>query len=352
MAHQRSLHENPFSHYLPIAWNIGDDEPVFSLTRNHGLRCRYQLHNINDPLNQNLEPNDRILISYHVNSRSYALFTVGDFEEVTYAFDEKGMSNLIGDLAERIARRILKRFLQRFDPPMGRIGGLFSKNFDISRCQGFIVAHSDNYVLKIDKYPNMILLKRTGEGKFGYQHVTDFDGLFDFRYTRKRHIVILESKTGKIDIDARQIYERLFIPLSELFPKTSFAYVIFASGDHLIEPRYPEYRILQPIPLQIYQELADQNIPSMFFQFSENDLDFKTMYKHLVTAFHTYHRRQVSFQGKTTISDNNIQIFTAGSKEPYLILEKREDGTYQVAHSPHFQTDEEDSDVVSTSETG
>ncbi|QTD52152.1 hypothetical protein [Sulfidibacter corallicola] len=284
------------------------------------MRTKFKLHHSNDPINQDLPESEKLLISYEVTGRRYGLYSLGDLLCSTYPFDETGIPNMKGDLAERIARRVMKRFLQRFDQNRGRIGGLFDKSFDPKNRENYVVANTKRYVLKIGRYPNMILLKKTGQGKWGYQHVTDLDGLFDFRYLSKRHLIILESKTGKIDVQAESLYETLFVPLRKLFPEAIFSYVVFADRRHLMDIRYPEYRILQDAAVRIYEALAYHGIASFFFEFQENDSDFMQMCRHLINAYRTYHHERVSFQGSVSVTDSHIAIFEPGNRRPYLEL--------------------------------
>ena len=199
--------------------------------------------------------------------RDYDIYTVGDLLSATYPMDEKGVSSIRGDLAERISRRIMKRFLQTYDNGYGKLGGLFSKEFNPKQREGFVVANADDIVLKIGSYFNMIILKKTGAGKWGYQHITDLDGLFDYRYGHQRHMIILESKSGKIDLDVNSLYAQLFVPLKKLFPDTHFTYVLFAEQKHLYIPKFRQYRILQETPSRIHRVLSKHYIPSLFLNF-------------------------------------------------------------------------------------
>ena len=332
---------SPFERFLPIPWEIAPEwEPVFSLTRSHGLKTRFHLQNLGEgPLD---EGNGETLISYEVAGRRYDLYTIDDLNKAAYSFDEVGISNMKGDLAERVARRVMKRFLQRFDSKLGKMGGLFDDSFDPKNRQGFVVANTNHHILKIGSYPNMILLKKTGRGKWGYQHVTDLDGLFDYRYLHSRHLIILESKTGRIDVNAEALYETLFVPLRELFPDALFTYVVFALQEYLLDHRNPDYRILQETPLRIYKALAREGIPSLFFHFNERENDFIDMCRHLVTCYRTYHRQNVSFQGRVRVSDHKVTIFNPGTTTPYLDLERdRKTGLYRIVQSAR-DFDEED----------
>jgi len=331
---------SPFLKFLPVEWEIsGSGDTWYSLTRSHGLKTRVHLHNLSSPFNAERSELDAALITYEVEGRHYDLYSVSDLLNATYSFDEDGFSNMKGDLAERVARRIMKRFLQRFDSHRGRLGGLFNKQFDPKFKENYVVAHKGEYILKIGRYPNMILLRRTGRGDWGYQHVTDLDGLFDYRYLSRRHMIIMESKTGKIDINAEALHETLFVPLRKLFPEATFTYVLIGNKKMLFDDRNPEYRTLQEAPIRIFNALAKNNVPCFFFEFSETDEDFNAMCRHLITSYGTYHHEMVSFQGKVSISDSQIVIFNPGSKTPYIQMERDPlTGQFQVSHAPRFSS--------------
>lgn len=334
-----SIQNSPFYDLLPRAWQLNADEPpVYSVTHSPGLKPRVHYHHLSDPFNAEREGEERALITYELHGRHYDLFNMHDLHTAHYAFDDVGLSNLRGDLAERVARRMMKRFLQRFDKGSGRLGGLFSKAFDPKKREGFVVSHSQDYVLKIGSYPNMILLKKTGTGKWGYQHITDLDGLFDYRYSKtKRVMLLLESKVGKIDVSAGDLYERVFVPLKTLFPDASFTYVLFADRGHLFDKRYPEYRILQDAPTRIYEALRDCGVPSLFFEFAEEPNIFDTMCRHLVNTSRTLKKQSVTIAGTTTVSEDTISIFGPGAREPYMVLEKDRNGSYRVVRGPMYQ---------------
>ena len=93
----------------------------------------------------------------------------------------------------------------------------------------------------------------------------------------KRHIVILESKSGKIDIEPKKLFGKLFKPLRQLFPGAQFTYVLFAEADYLFDKKYRSYRMLGKIPKQIFKELAKHKIPTLFFNFTETESNFGGM---------------------------------------------------------------------------
>ncbi len=335
---RKSFSSSPFFKFLPVRWKIEQDEgPRYSLTKSHGLKTRVHLHNVSSPFNEGRGELESALITYEIEGRHYDIYSMADMVNASYSFDEEGISNMKGDLAERVARRVMKRFLQRFDSHRGRLGGLFNKQFDPKHKENYVVAHCGEFILKIGRYPNMILLRKTGHGDWGYQHVTDLDGLFDYRYMSKRHMIIMESKTGKIDLHPEALYETLFVPLKRLFPEATFTYVLFGNRRTLLDDRNPEYRLLLETPIRLYKALAKHRVPCFFFEFSESDDDFLAMCRHLITSYRTYHHEMVSFQGKVSISDSQIVIFNPGSKTPYIQMEKDpRTGLFRVSHRPGF----------------
>jgi len=235
----------PFYEFQPFEWvpagaeNQTDDSHITSIKRNHGIRGHYFLHNPNDEINENRRYLEKVIIEYKINGISYNLFTIGDFFEVDYAFEEKAEGNIMGDIAERIARRITKYFLKHFSRS-GRSGGVFDRRFNPNERNNFIVSHSDQYILKIQKYPNLVILKKTGSGKYGYENIKELDGLFDYRYNDQRHILVLESKLEKININPDTLIRNLFSPLRQLFSNAVFSYILFSEKNSIFKRKKQE----------------------------------------------------------------------------------------------------------------
>jgi hypothetical protein len=316
----------PFASYLPRPWQFGpDEELVFSLTRSLGLERSVRFHHPGDSLNRNKPESDHVIISYMVNGRRYSLFSFSDFEFLSFAMDDTGKSNLIGLLAERISRRLMKRFLQLYQGGSGKLGGLFDKRFNPKKREGFVVASNGPFVLKIDKYPNMTLLEQTGRGKWGFQPISEIDGLFDYRIGLKRWMMILESKSGKVDVQGEHLLSKVFLPLKTLFPETHFGFVLFAEHDQLFDGKNPSMRMLKRSPKRLFQTLWDENIPSLFFQFQETPQELQEMANHIIGAYQAYQRKIIRFNGQTQITPHEIRFFQKGSKEPYLVLSRGEE---------------------------
>jgi hypothetical protein len=315
-----------FEGFEPVAWNpsgvSGDGESVIhSLRRDHGVRGSYRLHNPNDEINEGRNNLGKVIIEYRIQGISYPLYTVEDLLSAQYAFDSTAWGNIEGDIAERIARRVTKYWLKHASPH-GKTGGIFDKRFNPAERDDFIIANTQQYILKIRKYPNLVILKKTGKGKFGYENIKELDGLFDYRYFRKRTILVLESKLEKLAIDADDLVGNLFEPLATLFPDARFCYVIFTDRNSIYQKRsFERRRQIKQFPLKVYRRLKSAGIATLFFAFGEQRDDFEHMRDHLVTQYRVINKMGVTLRGRTVITDNELMIFDGG-ETPHIKLVK------------------------------
>lgn len=319
---------HPFKDFQPVHWvppglkrNSREKAPIYSTTRDHGIKSSYHLHNPNDEINEDRDYLDKVVIEYKINSISYDLYTIGDFFDVDYSFDDKAEGNIMGDIAERIARRVTKYFLKHFSK-RGRTGGIFDMRFNPEERNNFIVTHSNKYVLKIQKYPNLVILKKSGTGKYGYENVKELDGLFDYRYKKKRHILVLESKLERIKIDGNDLITSLFSPLRQLFAAADFSYILFSERGSIYRKKdMHRLRQLKHQPFTIYNRLKRDNVSILFFTFNENRDDFRRMKDHLITQYRSAVRLDVQLYGKMLLSDKKIVLFDGG-ETPRIKLNK------------------------------
>jgi hypothetical protein len=315
-----------FPDFEPVAWNPDDvdggiDKVIYSLRRDHGIHGTYHLHNPNDEINDNRNNLDKIILEYRIRTISYPLYTVGDLLNSPYPFNVRSEGNITGDIAERIARRITKYWLKHYSPH-GKTGGIFDKRFNLLERDDFIIAHSPDYILKIRKYPNCVILKKTGKGKFGYENIKELDGLFDYRYFLRRHILVLECKLEKTAISIGNLMRNLFGPLQSLFPSTGFSYILFTDRNSIYQKRYlTKRRQIKNFPFKIYERLKNAGIGTLFFCFNETRDDFDRMKEHLITQYRSLHKMGVSLKGKTIITDKEIAMFDEG-ETPHLKLIK------------------------------
>ncbi len=331
----------PFDEFQPVKWKPpgisdgGKEELIYSITRDHGIKGTYRLHNPNDEINERRNYMEKVIVEYCIGDISYDLFTIGDFFEVDYSFNERGEGNITGDVAERISRRITKYFLKHFSK-YGRTGGIFDERFNPSERNDFLVTHTDSYVLKIQNYPNLVILKKPGSGKYGYENIKELDGLFDFRYKRRRHILVLESKVDKINVNSNDLIANLFVPLRELFPGAEFSYVLF-SDKHAIYRKKNIHRLrkLKHQPVKIYKKLKRHGIGVLYFSFNEDRNDFVRITNHLITQARSSVKLDVQLYGRMVLSDKKIVLFDGGETPRIKLIKNQKHGMWQEVKLYH-----------------
>jgi len=295
------------------------------------------LHNPNDEINDGKRYLDKTIIEYRIGHNKYDLFTIGDYFKTPYIFEDRREGNIVGELAERISRRLTKYFLQHFSKH-GHTGGIFDKRFDPQNRDNFIIANTEGYILKIQKYPNLIILKKSGKGKFGYENIKELDGLFDYRYHDTRHIIVLESKVDKVNIVPEELKANLFTPLREIFPRTIFSYVLFSSADAIfVKKTYSRRRRLRQLPVKLYETLAHDKIGTLFFTFNESRADFDRMKNHLITQYRSIAHLGIEFYGKMQISHREIILFTGGETPHMKLVKDKSTGFWREVSMWHKQ---------------
>jgi hypothetical protein len=323
-----------FSSFEPVGWTPvvrgaeddaaagdGDGDSIFSLRRDHGVRGTFRLHNPNDEINDKRGKLDKVVIEYRIEGISYDLYTVRDLLTAGYSFDASGEGNIIGDIAERIARRVTKYWLKH-NSVHGKTGGIFDRRFNPKERDDFIIANTQQYILKIRKYPNLVILEKTGRGKYGYENIKEIDGLFDYRYFRQRTILVLESKLEKLTINCDDLLDNLFAPLATLFPEAHFSYVLFTDRNSIYQKRqFERRRQIKQFPYRVYTRLKAHGIATLFFSFNEPRDDFERMKDHLVTQYRTINKMGVTLSGRTVITDKELMVFDGG-ETPHLKLVK------------------------------
>jgi hypothetical protein len=325
--HDRS---EPFKHYEPTLWEPPgerfSDGNVYSVLREHGVKGSLHPHNLNDSINSDRGFLDKILLEYRIDKQSYPLFTVKDLFVADYGFTEESRGNIMGDIAERIARRVTKFFLKHHSPE-GYTGGIFDKRFNPQKKNGYIITHNGRYLLKVQKYPNLIILKSTPEGEWSYDNIKELDGFFDYRFHGDRHIIVLESKLERLHINSDKLISNLFNPLKELFPESKLHYLLFSNRSSIFHDDNP-YRILRSRPFEIYDLLKQHGVGTLFFSFNEKYREFERATTHLITQYRLISFQTVDINGRITIAKNRIDLYDSGER-PFLSLRReRESGLW------------------------
>lgn len=316
--------EDPFFEFHPFLWipqRNSSDEAIYSIKRNHGIQSSFILHNPNDSINQSRQKYEKMLVEYKINDYSYPIFTISDLVNSPFPYDSQAEGNILGEIAERISRRITKCFLKHWDKN-GKTGGIFEPGFDVRNCRDFIVAHNGDYVLKIKQYPNLLILKRTGKGKYGYENIKEIDGFFDYRFHGKRHILVLESKLERVNVDCEFLVSNLFAPLHVLFPDARFHYILFTDKHSIFTANsYERLRQIKPFPAKIYEKLSIEQIGTLFFTFNETRQEFERIKDFLMLQYRALNNEVLTITGKTILSEKEITIFNGG-ESPHIKLVK------------------------------
>ena len=294
--------------YEPLVVDFLDDKSANVLKRNHGINGNFSLHNLNSELNQKRPALERIIIEYQINGNSYPIYTAQDLLTSNYlSEDNNAVEGLIGELAERLAWRLTKTFLKKSDN--GDLGSMFTDGFHSANRDNYIVASSENHVLKIKKYPNMILLRKTGRGKFGYERKKELDGLFDYRTMGGRILVVMEAKSGEMKLDHAQLTKELFEPLRELFPNTGLAYLLFAPEDTIhVKKKIRGVKKLRSRAINLYEELRKVDVGTIFFKFKETKEDFVKLTNHVVKSYRKLNGMSLTLSCKVFVSKQRIKI--------------------------------------------
>jgi hypothetical protein len=313
----------PFSYYEPTLWEPPgekyDDKKVFSILREHGVKGTLHLHNLNDPINKSKLLLDKVLLEYKINHHSYSIFSVKDLFTADYSFSEEGRGNIMGDIAERISRRVTKYFLKHHSPE-GYTGGIFDKRFNPQNKNGYIITNNSRYILKVQNYPNLIILRNSPDTVWEYENIKELDGFFDYRFHGDRHIIVLESKLERLNINSEKLISNLFEPLKELFPGSKFHYLLFSNKTSIFHDDNP-YRILRSRPFEIHKLLKEHGVGTLFFSFNESHHEFERATTHLITQYRFISHQDVDISGRITMGHNQINLFDSG-EHPFLSLKR------------------------------
>lgn len=326
----------PFNDFSPVVWCPSNrKEHIYSVKRSHGVNGTYKLHNLNDAINDNRPAFEKILLEYCINDCSYPIITVSDMLNSPFPWDRAASGNILGEITERIARRITKYFLKHWSKK-GRTGGIFDSRFDPQNRDDFIVAHTGQYVLKIQRYPNLIILKQTGKGKFGYENIKELDGFFDYRYEGKRHILVLESKLEKVNVNCDDLVSNLFTPLRQIFPEAAFSYILFTDRNSIyVRNTCNTLRQLKALPVRIHEQLKAQNVDTLFFAFNETRDEYEKMKDFLITQYRRIRKLGVTLYGKTIISEKELMVFDGGETPHIKLVKDRQSGLWREVPLRH-----------------
>src|SRR3989338_6075132 len=174
-----------FYRYEPRRWHSGPLE-IYSLPMALGLTLGYKLHNTNDEINDGRNGLEKVLMEYTINDNSFSLFTVNDLFNFSHKLEHANSGNIIGNIAEKISWLVTSYFLEK---NLGALKGVTDK--DAPKEKDYIIANNEEYVLKIQRYPSLVLLKKTGFGKYGYENIKELDSMFDYTVFNRKEIIVM-----------------------------------------------------------------------------------------------------------------------------------------------------------------
>lgn len=328
------MHQQFLREFTPVKRAKSDTFEVF---RDHGLETSIRLHNPRDPINKGLA--NPILVEYIIRRNSqhplqYPVYTLEDLAAVKYPtveVDKKTaqgyFANVVGlQLAERISRRITRYMLQHI--PEGRIEPLFKEDFKTAH--EYVVASTDRYVLKTFKnnYPNMILLEKTGQGKFGYEPIKEIDGFFSYRYFGTQQLIIIESKLDTTAVKPQKLTTKLFGAMHELFPKSHLNYVLFTSKRATFSSHQRESRILKAGAKNLHIELKKHGVRTIFFTFNETTEEMNTVASHVIAQHRYIHDLPIEIHG--TLEKGQLTIYNGGDTPlKQLVRDPNQEGVWK-----------------------
>ena len=140
-----------------------------------------------------------------------------------------------------------------------------------------------------------------------------------------RHILVLESKLEKININTQYLTNHLFTPLKKLFPEAHLHYVLFTDRHSIyVKNSYARLRQIKQMPVKIHDQLLEHRIGSLFFSFNETREDFEKIKDFLILQYRSLRNLSLTLYGKTFITDKELLIFDGG-ETPHIKLQKDPD---------------------------
>lgn len=335
-----------FKDFEPVSWRKNEESNrILSLKSSHGIKTNYSLHNLEDKINESRNGLEKVLISYEVNDLSYDLITLRTIRDMTYGLIDGSKYGLTGFIREEIARRLTKYFLQHFEKKAnsnlergekkhsGKIGGLFNRKFNKEKRDGFIVADSKNYILKVGKYPNLFILKKEGKGIDGYEPIKELDGLFDYRFDDTKNFIIMESKKRGLNLKLvdkngkNKLKKDLIKPLRELFPEYNLFFFLFARRNSILYEK-TNFHSLKKEPENVYESLKKIGVPTLFFPFKETSADYNSMYEHIVLQKDILQKKKINVTANVIYSPNELVIKYNGDS-PLIHLISKGNGLWE-----------------------
>lgn len=167
-------------------------------------------------------------------------------------------SDLKGRLGEIVSRELIRYNLSRnskFDS---------NKLFDFKGKEYVLGESKRGEIIKFDSQGRVVLIKKQNplhdDIKFGFKNISEIDGILRLRrrFSRRRRIdnyVVVESKTGKIDVNSTHIRDRILKPYSRILD-SPISYILVGFKDYLMDKE----RVLNPKVGEMYEVVNAENL--------------------------------------------------------------------------------------------
>lgn len=173
----------------------------------------------------------------------------------TFDFQE---SDLRGKLGEVVSRELIRYNLSQnsyFDS---------NKLFDFKGKEYVLGESSRGEIIKFDSYGRVVLIKRVqssdDDSKFGFKNISEVDGILRLRRNVSRrkkedHHVVIESKTGKIDVTSTHIRDRILKPYSRILD-SPISYILVGFEEYLMN----DERVLNSKIHNMYEIIGKESL--------------------------------------------------------------------------------------------
>ncbi|MFP4401778.1 MAG: hypothetical protein ACLFPL_00965 [Candidatus Nanoarchaeia archaeon] len=243
-------------------------------------------------------------------------------------------SELKGKLGEIVSREIMRYNLEQksqFDS---------NKLFDF-RGKEYVIGESNRgEVVKFDSAGRIVLIKKSnswnGDSKFGFNKISEIDGILRLRkrLTRRKRqesYVVIESKTGKIDVDSIHIRDRILKPYSRILD-APISYALVGFEEYLIDAQ----RKLKSKVSDIYETIMRENTRRRGKQ-NLHSLSFTTIpfpfsqeyFEHIVTCGMELQEGVLSIRGNFNTTSNLLTMKNSKGEES--------SGVYIPENHPHYR---------------
>lgn len=326
---------NLFTGFEPARWVPPGrkNQPVYSLRRSAGVDVYIQPCNLNDPVNEDRSYEQRWLAKMTVQHGRYEniwpLYKVSDFLTQSYAFNATHISNVIGDLAERVDRILVFEMLRSLRP--GHITTTFAPGADPKKRIGFTLGNTQDHVLKISNNPpNVVMLRKRAQRddvKGLYEPIKEMDGWFFCQNKRSQHVVYLEVKEQSY-FSHQHWMDHLITPSREMFPDATHTIVFMTDNEKLFMDN--PWRALKNPAVQMYKKMKEEGVASVFLPHPLNTHQRTQLRNHIISTFSLHAKTPATIPTTTTIPSMDEVIVRNGAEAPLYHFRRMENGLWEL----------------------